>query len=357
MKTHPCRQLVAVGLMVLLGSGCKGQKPGDGPHPTSKQSATASELRAALCSYVVRCQVVAMDQATCTAAMASRAAGFDSPEALFHAVETGRATMDVSQVRSCIDSLVALPCEDGLTPARAFSSCQLAFAGKVALGGACSSEGECARGARCARTDGASACAGVCTALTQGACADSRDCHGGKICQAGRCAPPVQAVAAGQRCSAEAGCRAGLSCDSGICRPRPALGQVCSPGLPCASADLACVPSGNKPATCQASPGANGPCTSAFACGGVLSAMVCDVDGSHTCVPRPKDGPCKAGQCDPFNAFCDGASGQATCRPFLAEGASCQTRGQCGTPFSGADCLDDGSGSLHCVGGIPTVCL
>jgi hypothetical protein len=144
----------------------------------------------------------------------------------------------------------------------------------------------------------------------------------------------------GAPCGAPVACAPGLLCASGGGRapvpPPPCIAGAgagapcdsrqpeCAPGLACAASD------DGKTWTCMPTAKLGEPCTSLFQCGAQyqLSDIICDVNGTHTCVHAPSTGPCVAqvgfdatgaGSCDPLTSYCD----SGTCMPVLAPGAPC----------------------------------
>jgi hypothetical protein len=75
----------------------------------------------------------------------------------------------------------------------------------------------------------------------------------------------------------------------------------------------------------------------------------CDVNGSHTCVPRPSKGSCidvnRVNTCDPFTSYCDAG----TCKPWLPEGSPCT--------FPTSNGLDPCGRWSSCQGGVCTSTL
>ncbi len=369
MKVGGSRERRAVLLAAVLAAACtKGKSgsgaPGDGSDlpPLIKGAFSldqAAAVRDALCSYVVRCQVAPMDLDACRAASALQAGGFNSPEALFAAVQAGKVDVDTGKISQCTEAIRSLPCDNSLASVQVLSGCQEAFTGRVAVGGSCIAEGECVRGTRCVQSsdDSASGCSGTCTALAAGECADARDCASGQVCDGNGCVTLAAPGAARQPCGTADTCQAGLSCEGGLCLPLPGLGEACQPGGRCATGELLCLANDTGDATCEVAKGKGDSCTQPFQCGGPLSSLVCDVGGSNRCVERPRQGPCIQGECDPLSAFCDASQpGTPVCRPFLAAGAACDSPEQCGPALGNADCADDGTGTTRCVASPQLVC-
>jgi hypothetical protein len=356
-------------LVIIVGivtAGCHSTKgggaPGDAGTPVVPPVVDvtvdngAQLVRAAMCSFVVRCQAAPVDMPTCQAAMTLQAGGFNSLESLFAAAKAGKTKMDAIKVRQCITNIGSLACENTIASVQVESGCFEAFTGQVAAGSACIAEGECAPGNRCVQNSESvtSSCAGVCTALAKGECADARDCQGGQMCDGNVCTATASPGAVNQACGTGGTCQVGLRCAAGACQVLPNANEACQPGTACAAPNLVCVASDTQTATCVPSKAMGEPCTQPFECGGLLSTLVCDVGGTAKCVERPSSGPCVAGACNPTATFCDRKEAAAqACRPFLAAGTACLDREACGPAYSDADCVDDGTGQTVCVA--PTV--
>jgi hypothetical protein len=196
--------------------------------------------------------------------------------------------------------------------------------------------------------DSTMTCTGTCTPAGGAGCRMNSDCPADQQCGGGAwegpgfwlsggCNPLVPPGAtAGDLCGNPVACAPGLFCAGGPaparCAAGPGPGEPCgsqNPGSGCAPG-LACTPSDDgKALTCMPEAKLGDPCTSLFQCGAQyrLSNIICDVNGSHTCVHRPSTGPCvlveRTNSCDPVIGFCDGTAGAATCRPWFSVGEPC----------------------------------
>jgi hypothetical protein len=140
---------------------------------------------------------------------------------------------------------------------------------------------------------------------------------------------------AGDPCGIPTQCAPGLSCSGGLapalCGPAASTGERCGGFVgPSCAPGLACVDStGPNPGTCMPEAKLGDPCTSLLQCGAqyLVSDIICDMTGSHTCVRRPSTGSCVlvsgVNTCDPTVSYCDGASGVGTCKPWVSTGAPC----------------------------------
>jgi hypothetical protein len=192
-------------------------------------------------------------------------------------------------------------------------------------------------------------CQGACMPASDGICRTNDDCSAQQYCAAatmmgsglwgsGVCETVVPpGTMEGAPCGTPVQCAPGLSCSGGPAParcgtgPAAAVGDVCDVLVgygPFCAPGLACVPSddGNTK-TCMPLAKLGDPCTALLQCGAqyLLSDIVCDQAGTHTCVRRPSTGPCRIvnseDTCDPVTSYCD--SGSGTCKPRLSNGAAC----------------------------------
>ena len=205
---------------------------------------------------------------------------------------------------------------------------------------------ECATGSLCLVASTVT-CEGTCTPITAGYCRMDADCPADQFCQgvpwwgpgfwvSGSCAPLIPPGATeGDPCGMPVQCAQGLSCLGGpapaTCGASAGEGERCGGRVgPGCALGLACVTSDDGTSeTCMPEAKLGDPCTSLFQCGAQyrLSDMICDLTGSHTCVPRPSTGPCVlvngVNACDPVTSFCDGSGDVGACKPWLSLDASC----------------------------------
>ncbi len=159
-------------------------------------------------------------------------------------------------------------------------------------------------------------------------------------------------------------CAPGFACVSGTCQAAPGLGQVCSPGEPCAFSFASERPSYCPPAGCQpvprcsdyanifqncdsnaSAPGCN-PCEPGLVCFDGKCAKHCETDATCPCDPGGAPGHCDLSTpggtvctaCEPLGQSCDGflkkcCNADEACGPDATccrvQGAGCATNLQC----------------------------
>lgn len=254
------------------------------------------------------------------------------------AVAAKRATYDASKADACISAMKASTCAQlqGAQP----DACKTAFAGTVAVGGACYGSGlDCAAGSYCAFTNGA--CPGQCKAYLKVGddCAlGAGTCEPGSSCAYTTKKCVAENAAEGQACDDSKGplCQGNLRClttgsgSAGTCTAGATSG-ACHYASECA-AKYACIGGSTTTAgACAAqkklaeacTPGKN-ECETGLHCDGT----------SKTCVEPPALG----GSCDPgtsgeyvtcLDGYCDTAT--LKCTAFKAPGAACtEFTNECG---------------------------
>lgn len=292
-------------------------------------SSYAAQAAQALCDYEVRCGLFA-DQASCLVYGQTQIG--DSFQQL---LDSGKATFDGNAAQACLDALANLSCDNTQMSVRTEPpGCLHIVTGTVATGSDCEQSDECQSGA-CAIPDCSSACCtGSCVAAQAPAgsgepCA-TRPCDTGLVCDqtSSTC---VALAGSGAGCTLFDQCDYGLGCAGGMCKPLPAIGQMCPDGI-CADVGAVC----NAAGTCMmvGLPGA--PCATAEDCSPYAT---CDV-AMGTCTALPTVGqPCQTGCSD--GSFCniaDGGSGVGTCTALGSNGASCTRDTECASH----NCADTG---------------
>lgn len=369
---------------VARDGGADSSTPDTGASEPTSPSTWVKDLIAANCRREIRCGHYP-DGATCTAAAPKYFVtdGFNTASAAVTAVGKGTAQFHAADATTCLTALSNLDCSfDAWSLPSIPGPCATVFSGTVPDGAACIDDVECASGAPCVVAS-TTTCEGTCNP-SSGACRMDTDCPANQYCdgvpwqgpgfwRSGACNPIVPpGAAAGDVCGMPVPCATGLNCFGG---PAPArceppggvgVGEACgtepASNLPGCATGLACITSDDGTTqTCMPEAKLGDPCTSLFQCGAqyLFNDLICDVNGTHTCVRRPSTGPCVLVQginsCDPTVGFCDGAPGAAMCKPWLSLGEECVVPTQ-GIDPCGPSASCQGTTSAHCTSIVAPVC-
>jgi hypothetical protein len=294
--------LALVGAFVAGGIGlvaCGDDETTAAPPGPIKVENLAGEFEKADCEAKVRCTVMP-DLATCT--------DVDGADytllQLIADVTSGKVTYDEQGGRDWVEAIRKAPCQSTLAVAKSIEAAyKKAFAGTVAVGGACFVDGECVDFGLCDRAacqGGPACCVGVCTPApaqveeggdcSMGTCVDSAFCGGPEDPDGEGGAPPTGGATCqpradnGQDCDDTFGCQDAQRCGNGKCYKLSPSGQPCNPNLQVSCIDFSnwCEPTEGK---CVALPPAGQPCGS----NGAQCALYAFCDGG-TCQPKPSVG-------------------------------------------------------------------
>jgi len=286
----------------------------------------AAQAAQALCDWEVRCGLFA-DQTSCLMYGQTQIGS-----GLQQLIDSGKATFDGDAAQACLDAIASTSCDVTQMGVRVEPSACLHYVdGTVATGSACEQNAECQSGA-CAIADcGSACCTGSCIAAQapagSGEPCVTRPCDTGLTCDqtSGTCVP---LGGSGAGCGLPDQCAYGLGCAGGMCKPLPAVGEMCPDGL-CADLGAVC----NAAGTCvmYGLPGA--PCEIDQDCSPYAT---CDV-AMGKCTALPTLGQTCETACSD-GSYCnvpDGGSGVGTCTAPAPDGAPCTRDPQCASHYCG----------------------
>jgi hypothetical protein len=295
----------------------------------------------AICQWYLRCGVVE-DVATCDLLGIER----KLDASLVAAVQDGSVIYQPDDAGTCLAEFAGRSCERR-DLFYTFDSCELAFEGTVAEGGACAIDEQCISHDCDRQLCSEACCPGTCVGNTLvlrphlgESCIERRDCIDSQ-CDDNRICAPLLAL--GEPCNE------GFDCVSGKCDGEPKQcvtvgghGEPCVASAPtdyecselndyCDPTSNVCVSFGRTGDACDE----QHPCSTLYKCGSAGTCMLGNLvgdscDGEHECVDA---------------SYCD-KTGSMTCVPPQPDGASCTEQAQC------ENTCDEGAG--RCV--TPPIC-
>jgi hypothetical protein len=244
-------------------------------------------------------------------------------------VEAGLIDYDGGAAKDCLDALASASCNQGDESSRTTpSSCDDAFSGTVADGGACFVSDECVSSNCVVPGCGMACCAGTCGPADPPPAAIGQSCEAtfcvdGAYCdQTATCAALLPADSA---CQGDSQCAYGLLClGAGTCQAPHDVGEDCITGgsaPECGLLGVVCDTTTNK---CMRYLAENAACDPQV--GGCQPFFFCD-QTTMVCTSYPKVGQaCPDGICAP-GGFCDQTS--QMCLGPQANGQTCSSDSQC----------------------------